>query len=93
MTIPISPEMETLVHEKLASGQYASASELVSEALRLLKERDDYQRYRLEQLRRDIAVGVAQSDLGESEPLDIEQIKAEGRRLLAERASQMPTVP
>jgi len=49
--------------------------------LRLLKERDDRSARRLEELRREIAIGLEEADRGEVAPLDIEGIKAEGRRL------------
>jgi antitoxin ParD1/3/4 len=40
MNISVPPELERLVTEKVASGRYSSASEVVGEALRLLEERD-----------------------------------------------------
>ena len=40
MNISLSPELERFVHRKVATGLYASASEVVREALRLLQERD-----------------------------------------------------
>jgi hypothetical protein len=44
---------------------------------------ESYER-RLEDLRKEIKIGVEQADRGEVVPLDIEEIKAEGRRRLAE---------
>jgi hypothetical protein len=38
---------------------------------------------RLEELRREIAVGLEQADLGEIAPLDVQEIKDEVRRRLA----------
>ena len=90
MNVSLTPELETLVHDKVKSGLYTSASEVVREALRLLRERDELQRQRLDQLRREIAVGVEQLDRGEATAYDdqslkehFEQIKADGRRRLA----------
>ena len=40
---------------------------------------------KLQQLRTDIEEGISSLDRGEGKPLDIEAIKAEGRRRLAER--------
>ena len=46
MNITFQPEEERLIQEKLKSGKYATAYEVVFEALRLLEERDDrYQRW------------------------------------------------
>jgi antitoxin ParD1/3/4 len=34
MNVSLSPELESLVHRKVETGRYASASEVVREALR-----------------------------------------------------------
>jgi antitoxin ParD1/3/4 len=41
MNVSLTPELEALVNEKVRSGLYGTASEVVREALRLLKQRDD----------------------------------------------------
>ena len=41
MNVSLTPELESLVNEKVRSGLYQTASEVVREALRLLKNRDD----------------------------------------------------
>ena len=41
MNVSLTPELEKLVNEKVRSGLYQTASEVVREALRLLKQRDD----------------------------------------------------
>ncbi|HEY7390281.1 MAG TPA: type II toxin-antitoxin system ParD family antitoxin [Bryobacteraceae bacterium] len=41
MDVTLSPEFEQLVNEKLRTGEYRSADEVVSTALQLLKERDE----------------------------------------------------
>jgi antitoxin ParD1/3/4 len=58
MNMSLTPELESLVHEKVQSGLYNSASEFVREALRLLNDRDMIQQPRLAELRREIAVGL-----------------------------------
>jgi Arc/MetJ-type ribon-helix-helix transcriptional regulator len=40
MEIPMNPEVERVVLEKVARGEYPSVAELVEEALYLLVERD-----------------------------------------------------
>lgn len=85
MNIPLTPELERLVHEKVESGPYLSANEVVTEALRLLDERDRLRQMRLEELRKEIAIGIEQADRGEVAPLDMAQIRSEvQRRLVAE---------
>jgi len=51
MNVNLTPELETLVRGKVASGLYGSASEAVREALRLMDEQDQLRAVRLEQLR------------------------------------------
>ena len=68
MNVSLTPELERLVQEKVESGLYNSASEVVREALRLLRERDEVQRMRLEELRREIQIGIDQADRGELIP-------------------------
>jgi putative addiction module CopG family antidote len=41
MNVSLTSELEELVNEKVRSGLYQTASEVVREALRLLKQRDD----------------------------------------------------
>ena len=53
MNVSLTPELEQLVNQKVQSGLYQTASEVVREALRLLKERDDHVR-----LRADIQAGL-----------------------------------
>jgi antitoxin ParD1/3/4 len=80
MNISLTPELEKLVAERVASGHYASASEVVREALRLLHERD-----RLTNLRHDIGLGLEQLDNGRSGIFDktaVSRIKSEGRKRL-----------
>ena len=80
MNISLTPHLEELVKGKVDSGLYTSASEVMRDALRLLEERDQLRALRLEELRREIQKGI---DSGEATPLDIEEIKARGRKQLA----------
>ena len=41
---------------------------------------------KLEQLRKDIAIGIEAADRGEVAPLDVEAIIAEGHKRLAEKS-------
>ena len=58
MNVSLTPELESLVNEKVKSGNYNSASEVVREALRLLKEQDELKRIRRDELRREVMKGV-----------------------------------
>jgi antitoxin ParD1/3/4 len=76
MNVSLTPELERLVNEKVEGGLYQTASEVVREALRLLKERDQAR----DQLRTDVQAGFDQVARGEGRTYD----KAAGRQL-AER--------
>jgi antitoxin ParD1/3/4 len=65
MNVSLTPELERLIHKKVESGLYLSASEVVREALRLLEERDMLQALKHEELRREIQIGIDQADRGE----------------------------
>ena len=52
------------------------------ELYRWLGESRDVQRFRLEELRREIAVGIDQAERGDIAPLDVREIKDEVRRRL-----------
>ncbi len=66
MNVSLTKELEELVNDKVKSGRYLSASEVVREALRLLEERDRMKEFRLQELRAEVNKGLAQLDTGES---------------------------
>lgn len=51
MNILLSEELEKLIHDKVKSGSYLSASEVIGEALRLLDERDSLREAKLAELK------------------------------------------
>jgi antitoxin ParD1/3/4 len=77
MNVSLTPELEQYVQEKVSSGLYYSASEVIREGLRLLKEREQFQQTRLQELRQEIQVGL---DSGEATGLDMSAIKAKARQ-------------
>lgn len=77
MNVSLTPELEQYVQEKVSSGLYYSASEVIREGLRLLKEREQLQQIRLQELRQDIQAGL---DSGEATPLDMQAVKEKARQ-------------
>ena len=91
MKVSLTSELERLVNERVRSGMYSSASEVVREALRLLKERDELPREHLERLRKDVAIGIEQADRGQLAPLSVRKIKRRlHERLRQARSHQNP---
>jgi antitoxin ParD1/3/4 len=84
MNVNLTPELEELVRQKVASGRYSSASEVVREALRLMEEKDKLLHAKLDQLREDIREG---RESGPTVPWDPEEIKRLGRARLARKSA------
>jgi len=85
MNVSLTPELEQLVNERVASGRYGSASEVVREALRLLDDQDQIRQRRLKDLQEKVAIGLSQLRRGRRRPFDraaVERIKATGRERL-----------
>ena len=78
LNINLTPQLEKLVREKVSSGRYNSASEVVREALRLMENQDQMQAAKLEQLRQDIREGL---ESGPARPWSLAEVKRHGRRL------------
>ncbi len=71
---------ERFVRDLVASGRYASASEVMRDGLRLVEEWEQIRAAKLDALRRDIRDGL---ESGPAEPLDMAAIKSAGRRRMA----------
>jgi antitoxin ParD1/3/4 len=46
MNVSLTPDLENLIRDKLDTGLYASASEVVREALRLMFQHDENMKYK-----------------------------------------------
>lgn len=76
MNISLTPHLEKMIREKIASGSYNSASEVVREALRLMEQEDKLRSLKLERLRQDVREGL---DSGPSMVFDPQEIKRVAR--------------
>ncbi len=92
MHVSLTPHLEELVRDKVKSGLYNSASEVVREALRLMEDRDRVREMRLEDLRKEIQIGIDQLERGESTEYTTEtlhelfdDIRARGKERLEAR--------
>jgi antitoxin ParD1/3/4 len=65
MNVSLTPELEQLVAEKVRTGRYTSASEVIREALRLLEEQDRLKQSQLAAVRQKIDRGLKQLDEGQ----------------------------
>lgn len=83
MNINLTPQLEEMVRQKVTSGLYTSASEVVREALRLMDEKDQLRVAKLGQLRKDLQEGF---DSGPAVAWDPDEVKSAGR---ARRAAKV----
>lgn len=92
MNVSLTPELEQYVNGKVQSGLYHSASEVIREGLRLLREKEEVHQSKLQELRREIQIGIDQAGSGQVSAFTEEtltEIKSQGRkRLAADRKSK-----
>lgn len=67
---------ETFVRDLLASGRYASASEVVRDGLRLLEDREKEREAKISALRAAVREGL---ESGPAAPLDMDAVKVRAR--------------
>ena len=82
MQISLTPKMDQWVSEKVDSGLYRSSDEVILEGLRLLMRQEEQRQAMIEDLRKEILVGVRQLDSGKTvvfDPSLVENIKKKGR--------------
>ena len=88
LSIALTPEFAADIDEAVATGEFASTSEVIRDALRTWKRAREAQGVAVEELRALWRDGVASGDDGE---LDGEEIKRRGReRLAALRGTPRP---
>ncbi|MBK7750191.1 MAG: type II toxin-antitoxin system ParD family antitoxin [Candidatus Obscuribacter sp.] len=65
MNVSLTPELEKLINEKVESGLFNSASEVIRAGLRLLIEQDELKQIRFETLKADLRAGLDQEAKGD----------------------------
>jgi antitoxin ParD1/3/4 len=83
MNISLTPELEQFIARKVESGLYQTASEVIRDGLRLLRERDDLYQQKREDLRRELIMGIDQANQGKVAPFTTETLvraKSRGRQ-------------
>jgi antitoxin ParD1/3/4 len=74
MNVSLTAELEGVVHARVQSGRYNSASEVIREALRLLEQHDNLRAVHLAELRSRVDEGLA--SLSRREGVDGEKFMA-----------------
>jgi antitoxin ParD1/3/4 len=86
MNVSLTPELENLIHSKVNSGMYNTASEVVREGLRLIQERDEIREKKLAVLRSDIQLGI--DDLEAGRTVDGEKFLLNWKKRLEKRIAK-----
>ncbi len=87
MNVSLTPELEKFVADKVASGRYTSASEVIREALRLLDDHDRSRAAQLDEFNRKLQRRIDAVDRGES--VTAEAAREHFRRRSQERRKQI----
>jgi len=91
MKIALTSDLEQWIQDQVDSGSYPSVSDVLENAVSLLREHDRARQSRLEDLRQHVAVGIAQLERGESMPFDeacLQRIEHRGRATLQARKTK-----
>lgn len=81
MNFSLPPELEEYIQSKVKTGFYHSASEVIREALRLLKEQDELRAIRLNQLRTEVGAGIDEVRRGRVSILEPEETVKKAKTL------------
>ena len=82
----IGKHFEQMIEGLIESGRYSTASEVMREGLRLVEEREEQRKVKLEALRAEIQKGFDSGPAEEVDPSEwIESIKERGRQRLVAR--------
>ena len=82
MQISLTPRMDQWISEKVGSGLYSSSNEVILEGLRLLMRQEEQRQAMIEDLRKEILVGVRQLDSGKAvvfDPSLVANVREKGR--------------
>jgi antitoxin ParD1/3/4 len=88
LNVSLTPELDQFVQDRVASGRYQTASEVVREGLRLLEIQEQDRQTRFNALKARLEAGVAQAGRGElHDPRELlKEIRAMKKRRAASKA-------
>jgi len=87
VTVTMPTDMTAVIRQAVDEGPYASASEVIGEALREWTTRRHPMPGTLASLKADINKGLADIAAGRVEPFEVGRIIAQGEQLLAARSN------
>jgi antitoxin ParD1/3/4 len=90
LKLDLDPTLERFIQEKIACGQYGDVQEVVRSALHVLHDQETLTREDVEELRREITIGMDQLRRGEHAQFTAQDIQRRGREILAKRSERRP---
>jgi antitoxin ParD1/3/4 len=79
LSIALTTQQADLLREAVDSGEYATASEVVRDAMRIWQEKWEARQADIRKIRQLWDEGIAS---GKPEPIDFDELRQEARRLL-----------
>ena len=79
VTLSIPPDMAMMIEREIAGGHYASAGDVVQEALAEWSVKKQGERARLDRLRQDIELGIADVEAGRVHDFSVGDVMERGR--------------
>ncbi|HSU68579.1 MAG TPA: type II toxin-antitoxin system ParD family antitoxin [Tepidisphaeraceae bacterium] len=86
MNVRIHPHLVEFIEEQIRKGRYASPDDVVNSALQHLSTHIEFPPEDIEDLKRELEIGLEELDRGQTVPWDPEELWSEVERLHAERA-------
>ena len=80
LNVSLTPEFADFIEDAVASGSYVSASEVVRDALRMMRQEQESEAAKLALLRRAVDAGLAQSARGDFSDRSVREIFSEAVR-------------
>ena len=85
VNVSLTAELAAYVEGEIASGEYGTASEVVRDALRLLRREREAHEEKMAILRRVVQIGLGEANAGRFSPDTVEDIAAETRAAACKR--------
>lgn len=83
ISVVLTADQQKFVDRAIRSGSFLTQGEVVATAIEVLKNQELMRQLQQDELRREIQVGIDQFDSGRTSEFSFDEIKEEGRRLLA----------
>lgn len=85
IALHLPADLQEFIEQAVKSGRFSDEEELMCEALETLRTREEFRQFQLARLKDKLNAGLADRDAGRVAAWNGEEIKRQGRALLAAR--------